>query len=143
MFMGEYNHTIDTKGRMIIPAKIREQLGDLCIVTKGLDDCLAIYTQEAWKKISDALQSQSSTKASVRALKRFVFGSAAELEYDKQGRVLIPVPLREYASLEKQAVIVGAGDHVEIWSREKYDYYDDQVAESMEELVEGLEGIML
>ena len=73
MFMGEYNHTIDTKGRMIIPAKIREQLGDLCIVTKGLDDCLAIYTQEAWKKISDALQSQSSTKASVRALKRFVF----------------------------------------------------------------------
>ena len=125
MLMGEYNHTIDTKGRMIIPAKIREQLGDLCIVTKGLDDCLAIYTQEAWKKISDALQSQSSTKASVRALKRFVFGSAAELEYDKQ------------------AVIVGAGDHVEIWSREKYDYYDDQVAESMEELVEGLEGIML
>ena len=141
--MGEYNHTIDTKGRMIIPAKIREQLGDLCIVTKGLDDCLAIYTLEAWKKISDALQSQSSTKASVRALKRFVFGSAAELEYDKQGRVLIPVPLREYASLDKQAVIVGAGDHVEIWSREKYDYYDDQVAESMEELVEGLEGIML
>ena len=88
-------------------------------------------------------QKFSSTKASVRALKRFVFGSAAELEYDKQGRVLIPVPLREYASLDKQAVIVGAGDHVEIWSREKYDYYDDQVAESMEELVEGLEGIML
>ena len=143
MFMGEYNHTIDTKGRMIIPAKIREQLGDLFIVTKGLDNCLAIYTEEAWKKISTALQSQSSTKASVRALKRFVFGSAAELEYDKQGRVLIPVPLREYASLDKQAVIVGAGDHVEIWSREKYDYYDDQVAESMEELVEGLEGIML
>ena len=141
--MGEYNHTIDTKGRMIIPAKIREQLGEVCIVTKGLDNCLAIYTGEAWKKISTALQSQSSTKASVRALKRFVFGSAAELEYDKQGRVLIPVPLREYASLDKQAVIVGAGDHVEIWSREKYDYYDDQVAESMEELVEGLEGIML
>ena len=143
MFMGEYNHTIDTKGRMIIPAKIREQLGDLCIVTKGLDNCLAIYIEEAWKKISTALQSQSSTKASVRALKRFVFGSAAELEYDKQGRVLIPVPLREYASLDKQAVIVGAGDHVEIWSREKYDFYDEQVAESMEELVEGLEGIML
>ena len=143
MFMGEYNHTIDTKGRMIIPAKIREQLGDLCIVTKGLDNCLAIYTKEAWKKISTALQLQSSTKASVRALKRFVFGSAAELEYDKQGRVLIPVPLREYASLDKQAVIVGAGDHVEIWSREKYDFYDEQVAESMEELVEGLEGIML
>ena len=135
MFMGEYNHTIDTKGRMIIPAKIREQLGEVCIVTKGLDNCLAIYTEEAWKKISAALQSQSSTKASVRALKRFVFGSAAELEYDK--------PLREYASLDKQAVIVGAGDHVEIWSREKYDFYDEQVAESMEELVEGLEGIML
>lgn len=72
MFMGEYNHTIDTKGRMIIPAKIREQLGEVCIVTKGLDNCLAIYTEEAWNKISTALQSQSSTKASVRALKRFV-----------------------------------------------------------------------
>ena len=143
MFMGEYNHTIDTKGRMIIPAKIREQLGDLSIVTHGLDNCLAIYTEAAAKNISTALQSQSSTTASVRALKRFVFGSAAELEYDKQGRVLIPVPLREYASLDKQAVIVGAGDHVEIWSREKYDFYDEQVAESMEELVEGLEGIML
>ena len=84
MFMGEYNHTIDTKGRMIIPAKIREQLGEVCIVTKGLDNCLAIYTEEAWKKISTALQSQSSTKASVRALKRFVFGSAAELEYENK-----------------------------------------------------------
>lgn len=73
MFIGEYNHTIDTKGRMIIPAKIREQLGDLCIVTKGLDNCLAIYTEEAWKKISTALQSQSSTKASVRALKNVLF----------------------------------------------------------------------
>ena len=143
MFMGEYNHTIDTKGRLIIPAKIREQLGDMCIVTRGFDNCLSVYTQEAWKKISHALQMQPNTKASVRALKRMVFGSAAELEFDRQGRVLIPSPLREHASLEKNTVVVGAGDHVEIWSRERYEAYDEEVAPSMEELAESLEGIML
>ena len=143
MFMGEFNHTIDTKGRLIIPAKIREQLGDTCIVTKGFDDCLSIYTLEKWEKISVALQSQPSTKAGIRALKRFVFGSAAELDFDRQGRVLVPSPLREHAHLKKNAVILGAGDHVEIWSREQYESYDEEVAPSMEELAERLEGIML
>ena len=143
MFMGEYNHTIDTKGRMIIPAKIREQLGEVCIVTKGLDNCLAIYTEEAWKKISTALQSQSSTKASVRALKRLFLVVLLSLSMINK---VVSSFLYHYVNMQaliNRAVIVGAGDHVEIWSREKYDYYDDQVAESMEELVEGLEGIML
>ena len=86
MFMGEYNHTIDAKGRLIIPAKIREQLGDHCVLSKGLDNCIAIYTAESWEQLSKTLQSLPSNKANARAIKRFYFGSAAELEFDKQGR---------------------------------------------------------
>ena len=94
---------------MIIPAKIREQLGDLCIVTKGLDNCWLFTPKRRGRKFLLLCNHNPPTKAACVALKRFVFGSAAELEYDKQGRVLIPVPLREYASLDKQAVIVCAG----------------------------------
>ena len=143
MFMGEYNHTIDTKGRMIIPAKIREQLGDLCIVTKGLDDCLAIYTQEAWKKISDALQSQSSTKASVRALKRFVLVVLLSLSMINK---VVSSFLYHYVNMRaliNRPLLSVLGITLKFGAAKKYDYYDDQVAESMEELVEGLEGIML
>ena len=82
MFMGEYNHTIDAKGRLIIPAKIREQLGEHCVLTKGLDNCITIYTESSWIELSKALQSLSTNKANARAVKRFYFGSAAELEFD-------------------------------------------------------------
>ena len=135
MFMGEYNHTIDAKGRLIIPAKIREQLGDHCVLSKGLDNCIAIYTAESWEQLSKTLQSLPSNKANARAIKRFYFGSAAELEFDKQGRILVPSALREHAELQKDAV--------EIWSRERFDAYDAEVADSVESLAEGLEGIVL
>lgn len=143
MFMGEYNHTIDAKGRLIIPAKIREQLGEHCVLTKGLDNCITIYTESSWIELSKALQSLSTNKANARAVKRFYFGSAAELEFDKQGRILVPNPLREHAELEKDVVIIGTGDHVEIWSRHRYDKYNDEVSDSIESLAEGLEGITL
>lgn len=143
MFMGEYNHTIDAKGRLIIPAKIREQLGEHCVLTKGLDNCITIYTESSWVELSKALQSLSTNKANARAVKRFYFGSAAELEFDKQGRILVPNPLREHAELEKDVVIIGTGDHVEIWSRHRYDKYNDEVSDSIESLAEGLEGITL
>lgn len=143
MFMGEYNHTIDAKGRLIIPAKIREQLGEHCVLTKGLDNCITIYTESSWIELSKALQSLSTNKANARAVKRFYFGSAAELEFDKQGRILVPNPLREHAELQKDVVIIGTGDHVEIWSRHRYDNYNDEVSDSIESLAEGLEGITL
>lgn len=143
MFMGEYNHTIDAKGRLIIPAKIREQLGEHCVLTKGLDNCITIYTESSWIELSKALQSLSTNKANARAVKRFYFGSAAELEFDKQGRILVPNPLREHAELQKDVVIIGTGDHVEIWSRHRYDKYNDEVSDSIESLAEGLEGITL
>lgn len=141
MFMGEFNHSIDAKGRMIMPAKIREQLGDKCIITVGLDDCLFVYDQEKWDAIVTTLNKQPTTKASIRALKRMIFGKATEAEFDGQGRVLIPTTLRQHAALDKKTVIVGAGDHVEIWSDEKWNTYVDDVGPKVEELVETIEDL--
>lgn len=141
MFIGEYNHTIDAKGRLIIPAKIREQLGDHCILANGLDNCITIYTEEAWDKLCQKLNSLPSTKVNVRAIKRFYFGSASELEFDKQGRILVAKSLREHAKLQKDVVIIGAGDHVEIWGREHYDDYSNDVYSSIEAFAEDLEGM--
>ncbi|MDY3983802.1 MAG: division/cell wall cluster transcriptional repressor MraZ [Veillonellaceae bacterium] len=143
MFMGEFSHTIDAKGRLIIPAKIREQLGESCVVTRGFDSCLAVYTKETFERMYDNLNKMSTSKSSVRALKRVFFGSAAELDFDKQGRILVPSALRAYASLEKDVVVVGVSDHIEIWSRAKWDTYNEQVSNSMEELAEDLDGLLL
>lgn len=143
MFMGEFSHTIDAKGRLIIPAKIREQLGESCVVTRGFDSCLAVYTKETFERMYDNLNKMSTSKSSVRALKRVFFGSAAELDFDKQGRILVPSALRAYASLEKDVVVVGVSDHIEIWSRTKWDTYNEQVSNSMEELAEDLDGLLL
>lgn len=141
MFMGEFNHSIDAKGRMIMPAKIREQLGDKCIITMGLDDCLFVYDEEKWNSIVTTLNKQPTTKASIRALKRMIFGKATEFEFDGQGRVLIPTTLRQHAGLDKKSVVVGAGDHVEIWSQEKWNTYMGDVGPKVEELVETIEDL--
>lgn len=142
MFTGEYNHTIDTKGRLIIPAKIREQLGSNCMITRGLDNCITIYTEQAWNRLAESLESLNSSQSTNRMLRRFFFGSAIELDYDKQGRILIPAPLREHASLQKNAVIVGVGNHVEIWSRERYEGYNEEMEAHIEALTESMEGII-
>ncbi len=142
MFMGEYSHTIDTKGRLIIPAKLREQLGESCIMTKSLDNCLAIYTYETFEAKATQLAAQSNGKASVRGLKRSIFANANELEFDKQGRILVPASLRNYAFLKKEAVVIGAGDHVEIWSREHWDAYSADMDANMEALTENMEGLI-
>lgn len=139
MFMGEFSHTIDTKGRLIIPAKMREELGEYCIVTRGLDNCLTVYTREGWERFASSLEKQASTKSTVRAMKRFFFGSAAELEFDKQGRVLIPGSLREHAGLQKDVVVVGTNDRVEIWSRDRWNTYNEEITPDMEALAEALE----
>ena len=141
MFMGEFNHSIDAKGRMIMPAKIREQLGDKCIITMGLDDCLFVYDEEKWNFIVTTLNKQPTTKARIRALKRMIFGKATESEFDGQGRVLIPTTLRQHAGLDKKSVVVGAGDHVEIWSQEKWNTYMGDVGPKVEELVETIEDL--
>lgn len=139
MFMGEYNHTIDAKGRLIIPSKFREQLGNLFVATKGLDGCLFVYSNEEWQRIVESFNTKPLTSKDARKFMRFFFAGAIECEVDKQGRILLPASLRSYAALEKDVVTVGVMNRVEIWSKERYDaesdYEDmDEVAEHMAEL---------
>ena len=140
MFIGEYQHTIDPKGRVIMPAKFREDLGDKFIITKGLDNCLFVFPQEEWQSFEKKLRSLPLTSRDARAFTRFFFSGAIECELDKQGRVLIPANLREYAELEKDLVIVGVSSRVEIWSKEKWNAYNEEnldhedIAEKMAEL---------
>jgi MraZ protein len=141
MFMGEYSHTIDAKGRIIVPVKFRESLGDNFVVTKGLDNCLFVYIKEDWQKFEEKLRTLPLTNKDARKFTRFFLAGAAEMEVDKQGRILIPSVLREFAALEKDVVFVGVGSRIEIWNRAGWDEsisgYDDdmdEVAENMDSL---------
>ncbi len=143
MFMGEYNHTIDAKGRLIVPAKFREQLGSEFVVTKGLDGCLFVYSNEEWKHIEDKFREIPLTTKDARKFSRFFFAGAAVCEVDKQGRILLPANLREYAAIEKDVVSVGVLNRVEIWSKDRWmdngDYDDmDEIAEHMAEMGLGI-----
>ena len=128
MFMGEYNHTVDAKGRLIVPSKFREQLGDEFVVTKGLDGCLFVYENTEWKILEEKLKSLPLTNANARKITRFFLAGATLCEVDKQGRILLPAVLREFAKIEKDAVMVGVGNRIEIWSKESWtsaNVYDD------------------
>lgn len=139
MFKGEYSHNIDAKGRMIVPSKFREQLGDTFVATKGLDECLFIYSNEEWARIEERFRDLPLTSKNARKFLRFFFAGAIDCEVDKQGRILIPANLREYAGLEKEIVSVGVFSRVEIWSKERWqsdNTYEDmnEIAEQMAEL---------
>lgn len=138
MFKGEYNHTLDAKGRIIVPAKFRETLGDLFVVTKGLDGCLFVYPNSEWENIENKFREIPLTTKDARKFSRFFFAGAADCEVDKQGRALIPSNLREYAGLQKEVVLVGVLNRIEIWSKERWsdnEYEDmDEVAEHMADL---------
>lgn len=136
MFMSEYQHNIDAKGRLFIPARFREGLGDSFIITKGLDGCLFVYTREEWDALEQKLKSLPFTKGDARAFVRIFFSGAAICEVDKQGRILIPGNLREYAGLEKDAVIIGVSTRAEIWSKARWDEYNARAAASYEENAE-------
>ncbi len=138
MFYGEYQHTIDPKGRAIVPSKFREGLGDKFILTKGLDGCLFAYSSEEWTSLENKLKSLPFTDKDVRAFIRFFFSGATECEVDKQGRILIPQNLREYAALEKDIYIIGVSSRVEIWKKAAWEAYNsddnisaDKIAEKM------------
>lgn len=143
MFMGEYNHTIDTKGRLIVPSKFRETLGDEFVVTKGLDGCLFVYDNAEWAVFEEKLKGLPLTNKNARAFVRFFLAGAATVEVDKQGRILLPSVLREFAQITKDAVLVGVASRIEIWSREKWEaaanYEDmDEIAEHMADLGLGI-----
>jgi len=124
MLMGEYHHTIDEKGRIIIPSKFRDELGTNFIVTRGLEECLFVYPKEMWDKITQKLNSLPFTKKDARSFMRFFLSGATAMELDKQGRINITSPLVSYADLKKECVIIGVGDRLEIWSHDKWnDFY--------------------
>ena len=141
MFMGEYNHTIDAKGRLIIPSKFREILGDAFVVTKGLDGCLFVYDNEEWKRFEEKLRSLPITNKEARQFVRFFLAGATEAEVDKQGRILIPNVLREFAEITKDVVLVGVGSRIEIWSRERFE--ETASFEDMDEIAEHMAGLGL
>lgn len=121
MFMGEYNHTIDAKGRLIIPSKFREVLGDEFVVTKGMDGCLFVFDNTEWQTFAEKLRSLPMIDKDVRQFTRFFLAGAAAVEVDKQGRILIPSVLREFADITKDAVLIGVGSRIEIWSKDRWD----------------------
>lgn len=139
-FMGEYNHSLDSKGRLIVPSKFRDLLGDEFYVTKGLDPCLVAYTPEKWQEVLDSLEDQLPTNfRNGREMRRYLIGGSAEVEIDKQGRVLIPGNLRQFAHLEKNLVLVGAGDYFEIWDEQAWQQINS--FDSISEIAEAIPGL--
>ncbi|MEW6424863.1 MAG: division/cell wall cluster transcriptional repressor MraZ [Bacillota bacterium] len=136
MFMGEYQHTIDNKGRLFIPARFREGLGEKFVLTKGLDGCLFAYPPQEWLNLESKMRALPFTRSDVRAFVRFFFAGACECEVDRQGRILIPAGLRRHAALEKEAVIIGVSSRVEIWALEQWTKYNQEAAASVEEIAE-------
>lgn len=139
MFMGEYNHTVDAKGRLIVPSKFRDQLGNEFVMTRGLDGCIFVYSSEEWKITEAKFREAPQFSKKVRQLERFFITGAAVCEVDKQGRVLIPPHLREHAGIEKEIVSAGAVNRIEIWSKDRWqdmNEFDDveEIAEQMADL---------
>lgn len=140
MFLGEFQHSIDEKGRVIMPARFREQLGNSFIITRGLDGCLFVYPLQEWEKLSDEVQNLPLAKKDARSFSRLLFSGAVEAECDKQGRVSIPNPLRDYARIQKEVVVIGVSARIEIWAAESWAIINEDVADKFEELAEKLEG---
>lgn len=125
MFLGEFQHNLDAKGRLIVPAKFRDGLGERFIVTKGLDKCLFVFPMEEWNVFENKVKDLPISDPSVRKFVRFFFGGAFEAETDNQGRVVLPPNLREYASINKEIITVGVAGKIEIWSKENWSEYND------------------
>lgn len=134
---GEYQHTLDAKGRLFIPAKLREELGDSFVVTKGLDQCLFLYPQAAWDALEQKIRQLPMSKS--RDLQRFFLSSASDVTVDKQGRIVVPPVLRSYAALDHDVTVIGVSERAEIWDTQAWDAYNGRldaasIAQAMEDL---------
>jgi len=134
--MGEHQHAVDSKGRLIMPVKFREDLGESFIVTRGLENCLFVYPLQEWQLLTEKLKALPFTRADARAFMRFFFSGAVNCELDRQGRILIPNNLREHAKLIKDVMVIGVSSRVEIWSQEVWDEYSQQTGLSYEDIAE-------
>lgn len=143
MLTGEFNHSIDTKGRLIIPSKFRENLGENFVITKGLDGCLFLYPDSEWKIFEEKLRTLPLTNKDARIFTRFFLGSAVDGGLDKQGRVLISSALRNFANLEKEVVLVGVLDRVEIWDKAKWEENNTAIENNMDDIASRMEELGL
>jgi MraZ protein len=138
MFIGEYQHNIDQKGRLAVPAKFRTELAKGAVVTKGLDDCLFLYPKTEWKKLADKLAALPISKANTRAFARLMLAGAMDVEVDKQGRMLVPDYLRKYAGMKKKVVITGLYNRLEIWDQVKWNKYKQGTETKSGDIAEAL-----
>ena len=140
MFMGEYQHSVDMKGRLIIPAKFREELIDGFVITRGLDNCIFGYPLHEWRKLEEKLKDLPMTKKDTRAFARFFFSGATEVDIDKQGRINIPSMLMQHANLTKDCVIIGVSSRIEIWAKASWESYYEESESSFNEIAENIIG---
>jgi len=139
VLIGEYSHSLDVKGRLIMPAKLREDMGENFIITTGLDGCLFGFSMSEWQKFEDKLKTLPITNKNARNFVRFFLSGATECELDKQGRFLIPGKLREVASLDRDVTIIGAGTRIEIWNKEKWEEHNSEENLSIAEIEKNME----
>ena len=139
MYIGEYIHSTDSKGRVIMPLKFREQLGPSFYITKGIDGCLFVYDQEEWMSMYQKMKDLKLTSKRAREFSRFLYAPAREVELDKQGRIIIPQNLRDFAEIKKEVAITGVASRIEIWSKEKYDTYTEEKEELFENMMDEFE----
>ncbi len=138
MFIGEYNHSVDVKGRLAIPVKFRDAFAEGAVVTKGLDECLVVYPRSEWDKLADKLSKLPISQSNTRAFSRLMLAGAMDLEIDKQGRVMVPEYLREYAEMKKKVIIAGLFNRLEIWDEEKWKLYKSNTEKSSGQIAEAL-----
>ena len=138
MLMGEFHHNIDEKNRLIIPSKFRCELGENVVITRGLEKCLFVYSLDEWNKIVKKINTLPFTKKNVRAFERSFIGGASLIDFDKQGRINITSPLVHYANIQKECVIIGVNERLEIWDKESFEKFMEEQSESLEEITENL-----
>lgn len=132
MFKGEFQHSLDEKGRLIIPAKFREGLGEKFVITRGLDNCLFAYPTSQWEVLEEKIKELPTSQADTRAFVRMFFSGAVDADFDKQGRVVIPQQLREHARIDRDVYVIGVSTKVEVWAKETWEKYSDQAGQSYE-----------
>lgn len=141
MFIGEYQHNLDEKGRLAIPAKFRTKLAKGAVVTKGLDNCLFLYTATEWQKLATKLAALPISKANTRAFARLMLAGAMDVQLDKQGRIVLPEYLRKYATLKKKSIIAGLYSRLEIWDESSWNKYKQSTEKQSGDIAEALEGL--
>lgn len=136
--MGEFQHNIDAKGRLIVPSKLRDELGEKFVVTRGMDGCLFGYPLDEWQNLEQKLKEMPLAKKETRAFVRFFYSAATECEIDKQGRINLPPTLRNHADLAKECVIIGVSSRIEIWSEERWQAFSEEAEENFDEIAENM-----